>query len=54
MESKTPVYAHVRVSGRVQIDGDGFPRQLSAIRKYAAEHRMRIVQVFEEKAVPRC
>jgi hypothetical protein len=49
---KTPVFAYLRVSGKGQIKGDGFPRQLAAIRKYTAEHDMRIVQVFEEKAVP--
>jgi DNA invertase Pin-like site-specific DNA recombinase len=36
----------------VQLDGDGFPRQRETIRKYTAEHGMRIVQFFEEKAVP--
>ncbi|MGD0869471.1 MAG: recombinase family protein [Bryobacteraceae bacterium] len=49
--SKTPVFAYLRVSGKGQIKGDGFPRQLAAIRKYTADHNMRIVQVFEEKGV---
>jgi len=49
---KTPVYAYLRVSGGVQIDGDGFPRQRDEIRKYADSANMRIVQVFEEKAIP--
>src|ERR1039458_10037128 len=49
--SKTTAFAYLRVSGKGQIKGDGFPRQLAAIRKYTAEHDMRIVQVFEEKGV---
>jgi len=52
MESRTPVYGYLRVSSKGQLDGDGFPRQLAAIRKYTAERDMRIVQVFEERAVP--
>ena len=50
MESRTPVFAYLRVSKRAQ--GDGFPRQREAIRKYAAGNRMRVAQYFEEKAVP--
>ncbi len=48
----TLVFAYARVSGHAQIDGDGFPRQREAIHRYAAEHGMRVVQYFEEKAVP--
>lgn len=45
-------FAYLRVSGKGQIDGDGFPRQLAAIRAYAKAHDIRIVRVFEEKGVP--
>src|SRR5690242_10226379 len=48
---KTPAFAYCRVSGKSQVTGDGFPRQLAAIRKYASEHAIRIVQVFEERAI---
>jgi DNA invertase Pin-like site-specific DNA recombinase len=39
------------VSGKGQVDGDGFPRQLAAVTGYAKEHDIRIVQVFREKGV---
>ena len=44
-------YGYLRVSGRGQIDGDGFPRQRAAIKEYAAQNGIKIVQVFEEKGV---
>ncbi len=43
--------AYLRVSGRSQVEGDGFPRQLEAIKGSAAQHDMRVVRVFEERAV---
>jgi DNA invertase Pin-like site-specific DNA recombinase len=49
--SKTSAFAYVRVSGKGQVKGDGFPRQLEAIKRYAQEHDIRIVQGFEEKGV---
>jgi len=47
----TKAFAYLRVSGKGQIDGDGFPRQLKAIREYAAANGIRIVQVFREEGV---
>jgi DNA invertase Pin-like site-specific DNA recombinase len=44
-------FGYLRVSGRGQIEGDGFPRQLAAIKSYAAAHGIRIVKTFEEKGV---
>jgi DNA invertase Pin-like site-specific DNA recombinase len=44
-------FGYLRVSGKGQVDGDGFTRQLSAIKKYAAEHQIKIAQVFREKGV---
>jgi DNA invertase Pin-like site-specific DNA recombinase len=32
-------FAYLRVSGKGQVAGDGFPRQLSAIQVYAAGER---------------
>jgi DNA invertase Pin-like site-specific DNA recombinase len=49
--SKTTAFAYLRVSGKGQIKGDGFPRQIAAIRKYAAERQIRITRVFEEKGI---
>jgi DNA invertase Pin-like site-specific DNA recombinase len=44
-------FGYLRVSGRAQVDGDGFPRQHLAIEKHAAESGLEIVAWFEEKAV---
>jgi DNA invertase Pin-like site-specific DNA recombinase len=49
---KTPTaFAYLRVSGKGQIDGDGFPRQLEAVTRYAAAHSVKIVRVFREEGV---
>lgn len=37
--------------GVAQIDGDGFPRQVAAIKSYAKQHGIRIVKVFQEEGV---
>jgi len=39
------------VSGKGQVDGDGFTRQLDTIKRYAAQHDIRIVKVFREEGV---
>jgi DNA invertase Pin-like site-specific DNA recombinase len=44
-------YGYLRVSGKGQIDGDGFSRQLKAIRDYAAAHDIKITKVFREEGV---
>jgi DNA invertase Pin-like site-specific DNA recombinase len=44
-------FAYLRVSGKGQVKGDGFPRQLQAIKTYAAEHDLKVVQVFREEGV---
>lgn len=49
--SLTKGFAYLRVSGRGQIEGDGFARQLAAIKSYAASHGIKIVRVFEEQGV---
>ena len=41
-------FAYLRVSGKGQVDGDGFTRQLEAIKTYAKGHGIRIVRVFRE------
>lgn len=43
--------AYLRVSGRGQIEGDGFVRQDQAIRQYAEAHGFHIVQVFREEGI---
>lgn len=44
-------FAYLRVSGKGQISGDGFPRQLKAIKEYAAAHEITIARVFREEGV---
>lgn len=46
-----PAFGYLRVSGKDQIDGDGFARQRDAIGKWAAANGFKIVKWFEEKAV---
>jgi DNA invertase Pin-like site-specific DNA recombinase len=44
-------FAYLRVSGRGQLDGDGFDRQTLACEKYAAANEFVIAEFFREKAV---
>lgn len=44
-------HAYLRVSGKGQVEGDGFTRQLKAIREYAAAHDIKVVNVYREKGV---
>jgi len=44
-------YAYLRVSGRGQVDGLGFDRQLQEIDEYASVNDMEIVEVFREEGV---
>jgi DNA invertase Pin-like site-specific DNA recombinase len=50
MNMKT-AFAYLRVSGKGQVDGDGFPRQLEAVKQYAAAHGIKIVKVYREEGV---
>ena len=47
----TPAFAYLRVSGKGQIEGDGFTRQLGKIQEYAAHHDLKLVKVFREEGV---
>ncbi|MGA2143884.1 MAG: recombinase family protein [Bryobacteraceae bacterium] len=47
----TKAHAYLRVSGKGQVEGDGFTRQLKAIREYAAAHDIKIVTVYRELGV---
>jgi DNA invertase Pin-like site-specific DNA recombinase len=44
-------FAYLRVSGKGQVEGDGFTRQLTAIKKYAETNGIKIVKVFREEGV---
>jgi DNA invertase Pin-like site-specific DNA recombinase len=46
-----PAFAYLRVSGKGQVEGDGFPRQLEAVRKYAAANDLKIVKIYREEGV---
>jgi DNA invertase Pin-like site-specific DNA recombinase len=47
----TKGFAYLRVSGKGQIDGDGFTRQLGAIKQYATANDIKISQIFREEGV---
>lgn len=47
----TKAAAYLRVSGKAQVLGDGFDRQLSTIQKRAELDEFTIVSVVEEKAI---
>ena len=50
-KARPKAFAYLRVSGKGQVKGDGFTRQLKAIREYAKAHGIRIVKVFREEGV---
>jgi DNA invertase Pin-like site-specific DNA recombinase len=47
----TKAFGYLRVSGKGQVDGDGFPRQAAAIKSYAEQHGIKIVRMFKELGV---
>lgn len=47
----TNAFGYLRVSGKGQLDGDGFPRQAAAIQKFCSQQSLKIVRTFEEKGV---
>jgi len=44
-------FGYLRVSGKGQIEGDGFDRQEAAIRAYAKSQGVKIVKIFRELGV---
>jgi DNA invertase Pin-like site-specific DNA recombinase len=44
-------FSYLRVSGKGQVDGDGFPRQRAAIKQYALANGIRIVPEFREEGI---
>lgn len=47
----TKAFGYLRVSGKSQVHGDGFPRQEAALRSYAKAHDINIVKLFREEGV---
>ncbi len=43
--------SYLRVSGKGQIDGDGFPRQRAAIEAYAKANNIEVVAEFRDEGV---
>jgi len=48
---KQRAYGYLRVSGKGQLKGDGFPRQEKAIRKYAKANKIEIIKIFKDGGV---
>lgn len=48
---KTKAFSYLRVSGKGQIDGDGFDRQRDAVSRYARQNRIEIVNEFRDEGV---
>lgn len=44
-------FGYLRVSGRSQVSGDGFPRQEASVRAYAKAHDIKLVKLFREEGV---
>lgn len=51
MDNLKKAFGYLRVSGKSQVDGDGFPRQKAAITKWAKANGYHISQWFVEKGV---
>lgn len=47
----TKAFGYVRVSGKSQVDGDGFERQGDEIRRYCQDNGVELVRTFEERGV---
>ena len=47
----TKAFAYLRVSGKAQVEGDGFVRQESSIRAYVKRHGIKLENVFKEEGV---
>ena len=44
-------FGYLRVSGKGQVDGDGFPRQQKAIDQHATGNAIKVVRVFRDEGV---
>jgi len=51
MNEQKEVFGYVRVSGKGQVDGDGFARQEKAIDDFAASKGWTVKRIFYERAV---
>jgi len=49
--ARVKAFSYLRVSGKGQIDGDGFPRQRETVTRYAKAHSMDILREFKDGGV---
>jgi DNA invertase Pin-like site-specific DNA recombinase len=49
--TKSQAYSYLRVSGKSQVDGDGFPRQRDTINRYAKAHGIEIAHEYCDEGV---
>lgn len=49
--SKKKAFTYLRVSGKGQISGDGFPRQRETVQKFAKRNQIEIVREFRDEGV---
>ncbi|QNN21227.1 recombinase family protein [Planctomycetales bacterium ZRK34] len=49
--NKGKVFAYLRVSGKGQVDGDGFPRQRDAVSRWAKSNRCEVAREFRDEGV---
>jgi DNA invertase Pin-like site-specific DNA recombinase len=47
----TEALAYLRVSGKGQVSGDGFPRQREAIRRYAEARGIDVMEEYRDEGV---
>ena len=50
-QTKKKAFAYLRVSGKGQVNKDGFPRQRETIRKYAKANGLEIVGEYRDEGV---
>jgi DNA invertase Pin-like site-specific DNA recombinase len=51
MKEAVKAFAYLRVSGKGQVDGDGFPRQRAAIEKYVNAHDIVLLGEYRDEGV---
>jgi DNA invertase Pin-like site-specific DNA recombinase len=51
MPAKTPAVSYLRVSGKGQLDGDGFDRQRDAIRRYATRNGFALLDEYRDEGI---
>lgn len=47
----TDAFAYLRVSGLSQVEGDGFPRQLSACESFASKNGIQIIASYRDEGI---